>query len=89
MNVFLKGDAQFHDNPLDIVRRLCSESFGAEVPNTNFCVARHFCRMPYKSFGREYSKSLMLGSLSAAIHGSPARRRGRARMLQGGAYALC
>jgi hypothetical protein len=45
--------------------------------------------MPYKSFGREYSKSLMLGSLSADIHGSPARRRGRARMLQGGAYALC
>jgi hypothetical protein len=57
MNVFPKGGEEFCDNSFELFRRLCSERFGAEVQNTNFCVAGHFCRMPYKSFGREYSKS--------------------------------
>ena len=57
MNVFPKGGAEFCDNSFELFRRLCSDRFGAEVQNTNFCVAGHFCRMPYKSFGREYSKS--------------------------------
>jgi hypothetical protein len=55
-NVFVKGGAEFRDNSFDIVGRLCSESCGAEVPNTNFCIAGHFCKMPY----RKYRKSSTL-----------------------------
>ena len=41
MDVLFKGSAEFGDGAFEIVRGICSESFGAEVANTNFCVARH------------------------------------------------
>ena len=41
MDVLFKGGAEFGDGAFEIVRRFCSESFGAEVANTNFCIAGH------------------------------------------------
>ena len=41
MDVPYKGDAEFSDCALEIVRRLCSESLGAEVAKANFRVAGH------------------------------------------------
>jgi mannose-6-phosphate isomerase-like protein (cupin superfamily) len=77
--VFLKRGAEFSNNPFDIVRRPCSESFGAEVLNANFCVARHSVGYPTKVLDGNTANpliSLMLCSLGADIHGSPAWRRG-------------
>jgi hypothetical protein len=39
--VLFKGGAEFGDGAFEIARRFCSESFGAEVANTNFCIAGH------------------------------------------------
>jgi hypothetical protein len=41
MDVLFEGGAEFGDGAFEIVRRFCSESFGAEVANTNFCVTGH------------------------------------------------
>ena len=41
MDVLFKGGAEFGDGAFEIVRRFCSESFDAEVTNTNFCIAGH------------------------------------------------
>jgi len=39
MDMLYKGGAEFSDCAFEMVRRLCNESFGAEVANANFRVA--------------------------------------------------
>jgi hypothetical protein len=47
--VFLKGVAEFCDNPFYIRSCLRAESFGAKILDTSFCMKRHNAFCPAKA----------------------------------------